>query len=185
MKEWLSTLFCLLILVYIIASFLAAIIITDVGDETKIKNWIKSLYVNKNLFGYILSTICIIGAIPTFIMWFKIRVIVFFAKLIYKIILFVWSLGNKKDTKNTKIKRGDFVTVENTRYTYVTLSGWSGLEGYGDYYCDYDYPPKECLYKVVNVKKHFSKKRGEKIAIIQNMDDLQVYVIDIKGLIKK
>jgi hypothetical protein len=80
------------------------------------------------------------------------------------------------------IKKGDMVRVVNTGSTYTAYSTWKGLKGFESHYVLRKFPIYNKKYKVLNVEKY--DDRNKNVALIQDADTTQVFIIDIDGLKK-
>lgn len=58
---------------------------------TALYNYIKELFVNRNLFGIILSAIVFVFGIPAFLIIILIQLVILFCRLL----VIIWNLGNK------------------------------------------------------------------------------------------
>lgn len=81
------------------------------------------------------------------------------------------------------IKKGDKVKVINNGKTYATYSNWKGLKGYESHFVPKKSPDNGKTYRVLNVQKHDTY--GRLIALIQDEDTTQVFIIGVNGLEKE
>ena len=58
---------------------------------TALYNYIKELFINRNLFGIILGVIVFVFGIPSFLIIILIQLVILFCKLL----VIIWNLGNK------------------------------------------------------------------------------------------
>lgn len=89
----------IIIIVEILATLVIGFLITDKADKdrneyitTALKNYIKELFIGRNYFGIVLSTIVFIIGIPTFFIIICLQVMA----CIVKLLTTMWKLGNKK-----------------------------------------------------------------------------------------
>ena len=59
---------------------------------TALYNYIKELFVNRNLFGIVLGAIVFVFGIPAFLIIILIQLVI----LLYELLVKIWNLGNKK-----------------------------------------------------------------------------------------
>ena len=95
----LDIIMCILIVVEILATIIIGFLIADKADKdrneyitTALKNYIKELFIGRNYFGIVLSTIVFIIGIPAFLMIIYLQAMVCIVKLLKT----MWKLGNKK-----------------------------------------------------------------------------------------
>lgn len=95
----LEIIICILVIVEILATLIIGFLIADKADKdrnkyitTALRNYIKELFVNRNYFGIVLSTIVFIIGIPAFLMVMFLQIIA----CIIKLFVTMWKLGNKK-----------------------------------------------------------------------------------------
>lgn len=81
------------------------------------------------------------------------------------------------------IKKGDKVTVIDIGNVYPRNDTWKGLKGYESHYVVGKDPIENKVYTVLNVKKH--NFRNTNLALIQDKDTTQVFIIDVDGLKKE
>jgi len=84
---------------------------------------------------------------------------------------------------DNNIKVGDKVKVVNSGMSYTTYNSWIGLRGYESHYVMEKRPVGSKTYIVLNVVEHELLK-GRQLALIQDVDTTQVFIINVKGLIK-
>ena len=85
--------------------------------------------------------------------------------------------------KYNTIEIGDIVEVINTGAVYSTYNYWSGLGKYRQNYVDAKSPDIDKKYKVLNISKH-DKFKERTLALIQDPDTTQVFIIGIEGIKK-
>ena len=90
---------CILIVVEILATIVIGFLIANKADKdrneyitTALKNYIKELFIGRNYFGIVLSTIAFIIGIPAFLMIIYLQAMAYIVKLLKT----MWKLGNKK-----------------------------------------------------------------------------------------
>ena len=95
----LDIIMCILIVVEILATIVIEFLIADKADKdrneyitTALKNYIKELFIGRNYFGIVLSTIVFIIGIPAFLMIIYLQAMACIVKLLKT----MWKLGNKK-----------------------------------------------------------------------------------------
>ena len=95
----LEIIMCILVIVEILATLVIGFLIADKADKdrneyitTTLKNYIKELFIGRNYFGIVLSTIVFIIGIPAFLMIIYIQAMA----CIIKLLKTMWKLGNKK-----------------------------------------------------------------------------------------
>ena len=95
----LDIIMCILIVVEILATIVIGFLIADKADKdrneyitTALKNYIKELFIGRNYFGIVLSTIIFIIGIPAFLMIIYLQAMAYIVKLLKT----MWKLGNKK-----------------------------------------------------------------------------------------
>ena len=95
----LDIIMCILIVVEILATIVIGFLIADKADKdrneyitTALKNYIKELFIGRNYFGIVLSTIVFIIGIPAFLMIIYLQAMAYIVKLLKT----MWKLGNKK-----------------------------------------------------------------------------------------
>ena len=85
--------------------------------------------------------------------------------------------------KYNTIEIGDIVEVINTGAVYSTYNYWSGLGKYRQNYVDAKSPDIDKKYKILNISKH-DKFKERTLALIQDPDTTQVFIIGIEGIKK-
>ena len=95
----LDIIMCILIVVEILATIVIGFLIADKADKdrneyitTALKNYIKELFIGRNYFGIVLSTIVFIIGIPAFLMIIYLQAMAYIVKLLKT----MWNLGNTK-----------------------------------------------------------------------------------------
>ena len=95
----LDIIMCILIVVEILATIVIGFLIADKAGKdrneyitTALKNYIKELFIGRNYFGIVLSTIVFIIGIPAFLMIIYLQAMACIVKLLKT----MWKLGNKK-----------------------------------------------------------------------------------------
>ena len=95
----LDIIMCILVVVEILATIVIGFLIADKADKdrnkyitTALKNYIKELFISRNYFGIVLSTIVFIIGIPAFLMIIYLQAMA----CIVKLLKVMWKLGNKK-----------------------------------------------------------------------------------------
>lgn len=85
-----------------------------------------------------------------------------------------------KPVEDNEIKVGDMVIVVNLLRTYSTYVGWTGLKEYIGNYVLVKRPLKDKKYIVRNIAKHDTF--DSTLALIQDLDTTQVFIIGIDGI---
>lgn len=88
----------------------------------------------------------------------------------------------EQEKDNSKIHVGDMVEVINSGDCYSTYRSWSGLGNYVQNYVNGVSAKKGMVAKVINIEKHDIVR--ENIALIQNPNTSQVFIIGIDGIKK-
>lgn len=84
--------------------------------------------------------------------------------------------------EDDEIKVGDMVIAVNLLRTYSSYAGWTGLKEYIGNYVLGKTPLKDKKYIVRNIAKH--DIFGSTLALIQDLDTTQVFIISIDGIKK-
>lgn len=84
--------------------------------------------------------------------------------------------------KEDPINVGDTVKVVDAGRVYDTYYNWSGLCGYTNNFIKRGTPDKDKKYKVLRLGKHDSS--NSELALIQNPNTTQVFIINVEGLEK-
>lgn len=79
---------------------------------------------------------------------------------------------------------GDMVEVVNTGSTYSTFKHWKGLKGYEQNFVCNKSPIKNKAYKCLNIDNHGGTLEKRLVALIQDTDTTQVFIIGVKGIKK-
>lgn len=85
-----------------------------------------------------------------------------------------------KPVEDNEIKVGDTVIVVNLLKTYSSYAGWTGLKEYIGNYVLVKRPLKDKKYIVRNIAKHDTF--DSTLALIQDLDTTQVFIIGIDGI---
>lgn len=98
-----NVLVILFIIWIFISMFIAIRIAINIDDEScmiiiGIKDYIYNLFIDKNLFGIILSIIMLIISIPALFLILILQLI----EWLFEFLLWVWKLGNKSQEKNNE-----------------------------------------------------------------------------------
>lgn len=81
------------------------------------------------------------------------------------------------------IKIGDTVKVINVWDTFSRYDTWQGLGNYSGHFVEHKQPLKDKKYKVLNVDNH-NDDTHITLALIQDADTTQVFIVDVRGLEK-
>ena len=83
---------------------------------------------------------------------------------------------------------GDMVEVVDVGFNYSTFDTWKGLKGYEQNYVRHKGPVVNKKYKLLNLEKHgshvFEDESKKILALIQDPDTTQVFIINIQGIKK-
>lgn len=82
-----------------------------------------------------------------------------------------------------QIKIGDIVKVIDTGETYSRYDAWRGLKGYSSHFVELKGPLVDKKYRVLNIDNH-DDYAYRKLALIQDPDTTQVFIVGVKGLKK-
>lgn len=85
---------------------------------------------------------------------------------------------------DNEIHVGDMVEVKDSGDCYSTYRSWSGLGNYVQNYVNGVPTKKGMVAKVLNIAKHDKSITGENLALIQNPNTSQVFIIGIYGIKK-
>ena len=89
---------------------------------------------------------------------------------------------DNQEVHNEDIKVGDTVKISSIKMTYNLYDNWSGLSGYESHFVQEILPEHGTLYKVLRIAPHDSMPGS--LALIQNPNTTQVFIIGVKGLKK-
>ena len=89
----------------------------------------------------------------------------------------------QEEEKDDTIKVGDIVKVVNAGLYYPSYTTWKGLGKYEQNIVWHRRPSEDKKYKVINIAQH-SRQDSRTLALIQDTDTTQVFIIDIVGIKK-
>lgn len=93
-------------------------------------------------------------------------------------------LAFERLTKEERIEDWKTVEVTDHGYTYSTYSHWTGLKGYESHYVNGKIPKNEKEYKLLRIANHDMYGADRKLALIQDPDTTQVFIICVDGIKK-
>lgn len=95
---------------------------------------------------------------------------------------FSFMVGAKLAFERISVSSGDRVKVIDPSLAYNNYDIWSGLNNYNGNFVNGKLPNRDKLYDVINIGKH--DRFDMELALIQDPDTTQVFIVDMRGLRK-